>query len=294
MKIPKGKYQQSSDGKAKRPKTRVDFDTDIKRSKKDQKSKSLVYPIVTAVAILILCFAIIPSLIKDDKVKKVSNDSNVSSSSKTTSSASEKSTQNNNSKKAPKPEKPIVKAPPKQKEINLLEDNGRKHFFFQNESLISFENGHMLIKGQGRDLRPMKKILITKESYTNYKLIFEFQWIDEQSDTGLDVHFDGEKFYEVNVSNFTKTATIHSKRAGKFNVDGQPFVIFRPNKRYCIRQDFWHRIETTCKDNTLNVVINGKQVVHVENMRHSGGKIKMTLYKNLGIEIRKFDVIPLD
>ena len=108
--------------------------------------------------------------------------------------------------------------------------------------------------------------LRTKKEYSDYKLVFEWRWIEKPGNSGILLHMSSqEKIWPLCVE-----AQLMHKRAGdligmgcKFNEnkakkDGTISYTPRMNESNEKEAGGWNKYEIVCKDNTIELKVNGQ------------------------------------
>ena len=187
--------------------------------------------------------------------------------------------------------KPTSKTPQPQKIVDFLASEDGRYFQYMKSEYASFKGGRLYLKGEAEKA---EGILKTKDIYSNYKLDIEFKWLSEKSDSGIEIHCGKGRHYEINMANnWAATGTLHT-RALSFNHDGETKDYFKVEKNLTRTLNTWHTLSILCKEDTLTVTVNGTELYSFDSLTTSQGYIKMGLWKNLDIEIRKFAITSLD
>lgn len=176
--------------------------------------------------------------------------------------------------------------------INLLEDDAVKYFIINSPQYIHFKNGNMVLSGT---IEKADKIITSRSTYSNYKISFEYKWLNQNSDSGIEVHRNKGERTEVNLS--TKgppSGSLFSTNNVYFIEDGEKQKIKKLKKRTDNALGEWNILEVICKDTSLSTSINGKHLYTVNDLSVTSGRIRLGIRKKLGIEIRKFELTPLD
>ena len=266
-------------------------------AKNHKKQKNIVAPIIAGVAVFILLIALVPSLLKKE-AEPGSNivGSNSNNEQKISKESEDKPTRNTEVKTEPVSIKkaPDIKPTSNVNRINLLEDEGKRYFRLSRPETVEFINGNMILKGESEK---NDKLLISKNSYSNYKIEIEFKWLAKDSDTGIDIHVEkGKPFYEVNIANsLAPSGSLYGKgKEAKMTHNGQEYKVFKVKEKLAAEINQWYSMEVICQKNTLSLFIDGRHIYDVEGLASESGRIRGNLWKKVHIEIRKFDLIPLD
>ena len=282
VKIPnKGKYahKKGSSSKKSSKKNKV--------SKKDKRNKT---PLLIGVVILIVLIIV--------RVSIPFNPNNTQSNNETVvelKNANGADTGDRKVKRPPKKTKVNVKVIPEttaSKSLNLLAAEGQEFFEIAKPDFVSFKNGHMFIKGTAEG---NLSYLTSKKAHSNYKILIEFKWHSMRSDTGILVHQNDDRNYEVNLSNnYSPTGTLHGRQAFFVNEEDKRLWYHKPEEQLTKTQNQWHSVEIVCNSNNIKVSVDGNELYNFKDLKLSEGYITMSLWKHVDIEIRKLELTPLN
>ena len=287
VKIPAGKYAHKNPIKTKR---------DLKkRPPSQQKTKSnskIIYAVVAALILAVSSIFIFKKGSDSPESDKVPDITNKDKEKQKQSIAKEqvKVSQPKETVKQVVEEIKPVPSPVESSSINFLEGEGKSHLKFIKPEMFSFDKGHMIINGKSE---VNAKILASREKFSNFKLDIEFKWLSPKSDSGIDILVDNHKFYEINIANSWAATGILHGRGSSFNVDGVRQWHYKPDKKLTTAMNVWHKVQIVFKSGNLTVSANDVQLYSFDQLKLTEGKIRMSIWKNLGMEIRKFTLRPI-
>ncbi len=125
------------------------------------------------------------------------------------------------------------------------------------DSIFKIKDGIILIKGN-----PFGYIR-TKEKYSNYHLSLEWRWPEEASNSGVFIHI------QLPDTVFPECIEVQLKanNAGDFicaggsdmkeRIDKTKKVVAKINNSNEVALGEWNKMEVTCMNNTIQVIING-------------------------------------
>lgn len=252
-----------------------------KLNTKQSKSSSKTALLIGTLAIILLFISFIPSMLKKKSPDKVIAEDKKSQSRKENGSGSSTNV------------KIEELAPIVEKNIDLLEDNGAKHFM-QPSKYFSFKNNHLYIDDLGED---KSDELITREIYKNFKLTAEYKFTKEDSDGGIHFYIKGSQFFEVqsSLTQKPKSGVLLCKGGAHYLNGDQPkyqkwFGIENAEKP----MGEWNELIITAQDGALKVKLNGHTLYSVKGLNNTSGYISVTRWNICQMEYRKLLIENLD